>query len=334
VKPCIVADLGGTFLRCAIVEGQDSVVALERSRLAGDAGSREDDVWTGVVEAIAAYIGRNSARIPPSASIAFAFPGPIAGGFVTAAPTVRGGNAVTPDIRALLADRTRRDVVLVNDVSAAAWYFSERIAAERFAVVTISSGIGAKLCDRRHPLGVLDNHPFAGEIGHLVVDDRPGAVRCDCGGRGHLGALSSARGFEAGARRAAHNDAAGFARSLCAVRFGATASTLSNEEHLVPALHAGDAWSAALLRAAVKPLAAVLRCLCVGSGLDAIMLMGGFPQALGERYRGIVQDLVGRLSDCGPAQADLRHGIMLAGPAEEPSLLGAAAYARSGRFVS
>jgi predicted NBD/HSP70 family sugar kinase len=335
MTPCVVADLGGTFLRCALVYGGNSVAALERIRLPGDAYSRSDGIWTDIVDSIAAYVGRHASELSAASSIAFAFPGPILGGNVPAsAPTVLGGRSAMPDIRALLARRTGRAVVLLNDVSAAAWYFRGRTIANRFVVVTISSGIGAKIYDRHHPLGVLDDVPRAGEIGHLVVDYGSASVVCDCGGRGHLGAYSSARGFERSARIAARDDRAGFARSLNVTRFGATAATLSNEAHLVPALRAGDAWSMDLLRAAIRPLADVLRTLCVGCGLDGIMLMGGFAQALGESYRALVEDAVGMLSDCGPARTDLGHRIILAGPGEEPSLVGAAAYAQMSRLVS
>jgi predicted NBD/HSP70 family sugar kinase len=334
VTPCVVADLGGTFLRCAIVVG-DAIGNLERIRLPGSADSGRETIWPDIVEIIGAYVARHAEDISPASSIAFAFPGPIVdGGIPASAPTVLGGNGSIPDVRALLSYRTRRDVVILNDVSAGAWYFSQRAPANRFVVVTISSGIGAKIFDRRHPLGVLDDVPSAGEIGHLVVDDDRAAPLCDCGGRGHLGAIASARGFERAVRIAALSDGPGFGRSLNVTRFGATAQKLTNEAHLVPALQAGDPWTVALLRSAVRPLAGVLRTLCVANGLDAIMLMGGFAQALGETYRSLVANAVGSLSDAGPARRDFTHRVFLAAAGEEPSLVGAAAYERMSRLVS
>lgn len=332
MKTCIVADLGGTFLRCALVSDSGSLFGLERSRLPGDAFSRSETIWADIVDAIAAYASRHSAEVPAEAPIAFAFPGPIVGGkLITSAPTVLGGDCVVPDLRALLATRTGRDVVIINDVSAAAWYFGEHIWADRFVVVTVSSGIGAKIFDRKHPLGVLDDPPSAGEIGHLVVDERRTAPMCDCGGQGHLGAFSSARGFERIARAAAARDVGGFSQSANVTQFGATPATLSNEVHLVPALRADDAWTMSLLRASIKPLAGVLRALCVGSGLGSIVLMGGFAQELGETYRGLVEDAVGMLSDRGPARTRVPTPIVVARQCEEPSLIGAATYARMGR---
>jgi predicted NBD/HSP70 family sugar kinase len=325
---CIVADLGGTFLRCALVGDNDALTVAERIRLPGNAISRTAAVWDDIVDAIAAYARRRASDLPAGAPIAFAFPGPIVDGVPTGAPTVLGGLVDTPDVGARLAEAARRPVVMINDVSAAAWYFRERIAAERFVVVTVSSGIGAKIFDRRHPLGVIDDLPYAGEIGHLVVDGGESAPTCDCGGRGHLGSIASARGFERSARAAALADPAGFARSAAVVRFGAAAETLCNERHLVPALRLDDPWCTTLLRASTEPLTNVIRTLCVGGGLGGIVLMGGFAQALGERYRQLVVDGVGRFSDCGPSRAVMHLPVVLAGRGEEPSLVGAATFAR------
>lgn len=330
---CVVADLGGTFLRCAVVRAGTELTALERIRLPGTAASRRPEIWNEIVEAIARYIDRHAAHIRPSTPIGFAFPGPIVGGAVTAAPTVRGGGAI-PDVGSMLAERTGRTIGIVNDVSAAAWYFAERRTVDRFIVVTVSSGIGAKMFDRRHPGGVFDDTSFAGEIGHLVVDRTIDAPLCDCGGTGHLGAIASARGLERSVRAQARRDVAGFARSALAVRFGATPATLTNELHLLPALRAGDPWAMRLLRASIEPLAAVLRALCVGSGIEAVVLMGGFVQALGEPYRALVADAIGMLSDCGPARSGRPVTVMLATAGEEPSLLGAAAFMRRLQPVS
>ncbi len=331
---CIVVDLGGTFLRCGLIAEDEALVAVERFRLPGDASSRTETIWPQIVDAIAGYAARHRAKMSLSAPIAFAFPGPIASGRVTVAPTVRGGSFALPDIRAMLADRTRRDVALINDVSAAAWYFGGRFTAERFVVVTISSGVGAKIFDRRHPLGVLDDVPSAGEIGHLVVDPRRAAPLCDCGGRGHLGTFASARGFERGARLAATRDLNAFAHSAAALQFGATTATLNNEAHLVPAVQADDPWSLSLLRESIRPLAIVVRTLCVGSGLDGIVLMGGFVQALGERYRVPFEEAMFSHSDVGPARTNGQMSIVITRPGEEPSLSGAAAFLRRKAFAA
>ena len=149
------------------------------------------------------------------------------------APTVAGSTAALPDLQSILVNRTGRAVHILNDISAAAWQVSTTLAAKRFMVVTVSSGIGSKIFDRSSSQGVLDDVPYAGEIGHLTVDEAPDAPRCDCGGSGHLGAIASGRGIERQARRLAQSDPA-FRQSVCALQLGGIPETLNNEEHLVP----------------------------------------------------------------------------------------------------
>lgn len=325
---CIAADLGGTFLRCAVATTDGRLLDVRKARLAGDVGARGDDLWTHVVEIVAAYAREHASALRPDDPLVFAFPGPVVDGFCSAgAATVTGGGRMVPDIASALAAASGRRVFLLNDVSAAAWYFAERCAADRFAVVTISSGIGAKLFDRRLPRGVFDELPYAGEIGHLVVDPSPAAAACDCGGRGHLGAVASGRGVERSARLAALARPAAFAASACVMRFGASAQTLSNEAHLVPAALAGDPWARELVRCSVAPLARVLLTLAVGAGLERIVLMGGFAQRLGPFYLAAMREAFTAAGDFGAARPDAQALLTIAGPDEEPSLLGAAAYA-------
>jgi len=133
----------------------DSIVALERIRLPGMRTHVAIGYGTDVVDAMPTMLRRPLREIPASASIAFAFPGPISGGRLPQQlPRCLVAIPYAPDVRALLADRTRREVVIINDVSAAAWYFAERIAADRFVVVTSAAESAAKIFDRRHPLGV------------------------------------------------------------------------------------------------------------------------------------------------------------------------------------
>jgi glucokinase len=331
---CIVADLGGTFLRCAVATDDDRLLDVRRLRLAGDVGARGHELWTQLVAMTAAYAREHANDLAPDDPLVFAFPGPVVDGRSPAsAATVTGGRTV-PDFASALASAAGRRVLLLNDVSAAAWYFAQRCAADRFAVVTISSGIGAKLFDRRHPRGVFDELPYAGELGHLVVDRSPDAARCDCGGRGHLGAISSGRGVERSARREALARPAAFAASACVTRFGASAQTLSNEEHVVPALLVGDLWACELVKRSVEPLARVLLTLAVGAGLERIALMGGFAQRIGAFYLTVMRDAFAAAGDCGPARPDAEDLFMLSQPGEEPSLLGAALYAHRRARVS
>jgi C7-cyclitol 7-kinase len=307
----IVVDLGGTFLRIGVVDGLE-LRRLESIRLA-EFGERNGSVWDDVVARVAAYNARLEREgVAVEGGVAISFPGPVAEGRVVAgAPTVVGASRAIPDLVGAIALATRRPAVLLNDVSAAAWYFGDRLSCERFGVVTVSSGVGAKIFDRGRRPPVLDVPAYAGELGHLVIDRGPHAPACDCGGRGHLGAIASGRGFE----------------RLARLEFGDP--TLTNETDLIPALHAGEPRALALLHASVRPLASTLAAVLVGAGLERIVVIGGFARAIGALYRDVLTAELARSFDAGPIDLDIAALVNVCGPGEEPSLLGAARFAQA-----
>jgi len=326
--PPIAVDFGGTTLRLACVSSDGRFERFRHLRLGGDAFSRDGAIWDFISATIAKYA--DEAPGAPSGTIVVSFPGPLdAAGDALAAPTVSGPGNRLPDFRRELAARTRRPVMMLNDVSAAAWYFAERFGAERFAVVTVSSGIGAKTFVRTSASPVIDDLPFAGELGHLVVDWGLEALACECGGRGHLGGIASGRGIERAARLAAARDPAEFGRSAPATQFGATLERLENEAHFVPALQLRDPWALGVLRKATAPLASVLCALSVGAGLQRIAIMGGFAQHAGHVYLEVLRACFDAALGAGPAHFDTSEFFYLADPAETPSLSGAAIFGRS-----
>ncbi len=270
---------------------------------------------------------RNAAELHPTDPIVVSFPGPVAGNrHILHAPTVCGTNTDFLDLAARLEQETGRAVHLLNDVSAAAWCLGSRTEVDRFMVVTISSGIGSKVFDRQHAARVLDEPAYAGEIGHLVVDDSPDAPVCDCGGRGHLGAIASGRGVERTARRRAGKDAAGFARSYVHTCRGGLPESLTNEQHLVPAMLAGDAWALAVLRDCTRPLARALLCSTMAMGLERVFIIGGFAQALGAMYLDLLAGLVAELSQYYMLRDRIDSLIFPGYTCGEPCLLGCGAF--------
>jgi len=305
------------------------MTAIERTTvpnsLEGD--TSPSAVWDCIVSRIDDY-GRRSALLGADDPIAFAFPGPIIGGrTIVAAPTVTG-DAPLPDLAALLEARTARQVYLLNDVSAAAWHLSERLDVRRFMVVTVSSGIGAKTFDRESTSGVIDDVTYAGEIGHCKVDASADAPVCDCGARGHLGAIASGRGTMRLARRVAQADPDGFAASRCVTAYGATAATIDNERHIVPAIKDGDAWAVDVMRRAMEPLARTLSASIYAFGLERIIVVGGFALEVGERYIAALREFMD-VDAVGSPFAMRSDDIVVLGDAyPDATLLGAATYAR------
>ncbi len=327
--PALAFDLGGTFLRCGVVAEDGAVRRFERMRL-----SQEADGWDAIVACIASFTQRYGGEAAPDEPIVLAFPGPLRSReSALCAPTIRGVEAV-PDVVARLRARTGRRVWLVNDVSAAAWHLRDRLGVDRFVVVTVSSGIGCKLVDRRRPWPVFDDLPYGGEIGHVVVDDRSDAAVCDCGGVGHLGAIASGRGTERLARRLAAEAPAAFARSACARTYGATASTLTNEAHLVPAARAGDAWAWEAIRAGIAPLGRALAIVVHAAAAQRVVVIGGFAQQLGQRYANELSAALGGACSGPEFEVPVGELVVLRAADDHTCLRGAAAFGRAARAVS
>jgi glucokinase len=202
-------------------------------------------------------------------------------------------------------------VHVLNDLTAAGYrYVAEGM--RDFAVVTIGSGIGHKV--------FLDGRPRVGpggrggELGHLRLDLSPDAPVCDCGGRGHLGALASGRGTVAGVRRRAAADPDGF-----------SASALARAEEIdgpavAAAFHAGDGFVVAAVEDAVRYLGQGLAAIHLDTGVETIVLVGGFATALGERYRRLV--VAAASEACWQLGQDWDRIVVLGDRGEAPGLLG------------
>ena len=322
----LVFDLGGTHLRCAVVTGDGTLTNTTKARIATVSdGARATDVWDDIRVRLAGYVREHVDRTAPGSPIVISFPGPIdQKGNILQAPTLTGGDVNIPQLRAELEEVSGRPVHLLNDLSAAAWYLS-RVTPGRFLVVTVSSGIGSKLFDPA--IGVLDDLPFAGEIGHSMADFSPDAVTCDCGGRGHLGAIASGRGIERHARAAAQSTPRRFAESDCVRRYHATAQTLSNEEHLVPAFRDGDPWAVEVVTQCSRYLARCLVGSIIVAGLRSVVIIGGFALAAGDAYLTLLRGAARECCDYQLLREGIDQRLVLGAAEDEACLLGAAVFA-------
>jgi C7-cyclitol 7-kinase len=333
--PAIVVDAGGTNLRLAVASDDGELQHIAREPIANYLRQRYEKIWDAIADAIARYCSFADSLGETGDLLIVAVPGPVADNSrLIAAPTIDGRRRHVPDLYTNLSEKTNRRIYLLNDVSAAAWCLSERAPYSRFIVVTVSSGIGSKVVDRVHPARVLDNDPFAGEIGHLVIDASVNAPRCDCGGRGHLGAISSARGTLRLARKTAAEHPQRFADSLLFRTFRIDPRRMTNEDHLVPAALLGDPWALDVITRAAEPLARVLASTIIGAGLERAVVMGGFAQQLGSTYRAILDAHLARLIEDSGFPFPRRTFVDVMDKAEEPGLAGGAALFANRCFVT
>jgi glucokinase len=77
---------------------------------------------------------------------------------------------------------------------------------------------------------------------------------------------------------------------------GGLASSITNEDHIIPAALAGDVWALKIIRECTRPLARTLLSNVMGGGLERLFIVGGFAQALGRVYRQILLDLMIEMS--------------------------------------
>ena len=216
-----------------------------------------------------------------ASEVSVAFAGPVTdNGVVLAAPTIRGKGAEGIDVLSRLRQLwPGSKVSLLNDVTAAGYRYL-RDESDDLCIVTVGSGIGNKVFVQGNP--ITGTAARGGELGHLRVDNSPDAVRCDCGGRGHLGGIASGRGALDLAKQYAQREPQGF--SISSLAKSGAAGNLTNAD-LVRAFHEGDTWTVSLIRTIAQSLGQVLAGVHLSVGTERFVIFGGFGLALGETYR-------------------------------------------------
>jgi glucokinase len=233
-------DLGGTQLKAGLVDRDGHTLQVLRRPSRREQGP--DAVIAGLLETVD--------ELPGAQAVGLVLPGILdeEAGMVRFAANF--GFRDVP-LRALVAERTGLPVAFSHDVRAGAlaerWLGAARGAGD-FLFLALGTGISAA--------AVLDGKPYAGggyagEIGHLVVD--PGGRRCDCGARGCLETIASARAV--------------------ADRYGAPA------EEVARLAVAGDAVAGAVWAEAIDALAGALAMYVSILAPELIVIGGGLAEA-------------------------------------------------------
>jgi C7-cyclitol 7-kinase len=173
---------------------------------------------------------------------------------------------------------------------------------------------------------VVGPHGRGGEIGHFRIDSSPDAPLCDCGERGHLGALASGRASRYQVVRLAREEPREFERSLLAGPTGCNPELVENEA-LVAAYHSGDPWTAKVVQRMAEPLGTAMAAIHLTVGVERFVLIGGFALALGARYR--EQTALAAARSCWDLGLDWDRAVELGEPDDDAGLLGAGHYAAS-----
>jgi predicted NBD/HSP70 family sugar kinase len=318
--PVLVVEVGGTSVRAACFDpGRQALERFLTAPTPNHLDGERPTLQQEVLEAMGALAARVLDGDEPTV-VAVAYPGPLdEAGRVLATPTVLGEARTPFELQQACEELwPGAAVYTMNDLTAAGYRYVAG-GLRDFAVVTVGSGIGHKVfLDGRPRVGPGSR---GGEIGHLRLDFTADAPLCDCGGRGHLGGLASGRGTVSALRRRAAAEPAAYAAS--ALRQIGDARQIDGAA-VAAAYRADDAFTVAGVRDAARYLGQGLAAIHLDTGVERIILVGGFALALGESYRKLV---AAAAEDASWQIGQDWDAIVGLGEGDDPGLLGGGLFA-------
>ncbi len=274
--PILVFEAGGSTLRAGRFEPHPTPAVRDvRERPTPSGGPAE------VLEALSA-LGRLVLGAAVPSRVGIAWPGPIdARGVALASPTVAATLEAFPVASTLEAMYPGVDIHVTNDLSAAG-YRQVYGGNLDFCILTIGSGIGHKVFLGGEP--IVGPGFKGGELGHLRLDLRDDAIRCACGGSGHLGGIASGWATIAGIKREAAADRAAFEASRLWTTTDGSTDRIDGPS-VAQAFALKDPWVRHQIQARARFLGMGLASVHLGVGVEDFIIVGGFAHALGEEYR-------------------------------------------------
>ena len=196
-RHAIGVDLGGTFLKLALLDGVGRIVARDTVPTGGAEG--HEAVLRRIAAGVRVLVDAAPARAV--AAVGVGVPGLVdmAAGVTRDLPNLPGRWFDVP-VGATLADATGLPTYLINDASAfvlAEHRLGAASGTETAIFLTVGTGIGGGLVTHGQPVFGLGG--AAGEFGHLIV--LPDGPRCTCGNRGCVEPLASGPAIAAEAVR-------------------------------------------------------------------------------------------------------------------------------------
>lgn len=221
-----------------------------------------------------------------------------------------------------------------NDANAAAYGEYHQgcgMDARMFVCITLGTGVGGGIIDRGDVVRGARN--FAGEIGHMTIDER--GPRCKCGNRGCLEAFIGADALVREARREMRRSGSSSGGRHLGARTGLT------PEHIARAARQGDRAALAVFDRAAEHLGTAVASLVNLLNPDIIGIAGGVAggfDLMQKRLRDVVAERAFRESSRAVTIARGRLGLnaaavgaaLMARQAAKPATLRSARRARRG----
>jgi len=297
VAPAIVVDMGGTTTRIALFGDERILDVIRFATPKHPAGAPAIERHLDRIAAEVSQLrhahpdcGADEVGVAVGATIDTA-------GCVRNASTLWGEAHAGFDLRSALRARLPwADLVLCNDIAAAAWRYQE---LGRFALITVSTGVAVKVFDDALPFAaklLAGTDGLGGEIGHVRVDTGRRADMaapssgaddddgwCECGNEGDLCSYCSGPATVRAAVRRARRFPAQWRdsvlHSLCDGRPERITSHLLSD-----ASRSGDAFTMQILNEATRPLAGMILQTSALLGLRQFVIMGGFAHGVGQPW--------------------------------------------------
>jgi glucokinase len=187
-RVAVAVDLGGTSLKCALVDPAGRVLHAERHPTLPDRGPRA--VLSTVGDLVDLLVEKAAGDGHRPVGVGLAVPGVVDEAEGVAVSSANLGFHRTP-VAAPLARRLRLPVAVGHDVRLGG-LAEARLGAGQGSRSTLFVAIGTGVASAHVVGGRVDPgaHGASGELGHLVI--RPAGPACGCGARGCLEAVASA----------------------------------------------------------------------------------------------------------------------------------------------
>jgi glucokinase len=184
----VAIDVGGTGMKCALVDRDGAMVHVERRATGAQRGP--EAVIATILEVAEGLAEKGRADGYRVAAAGLAVPGVIDEAAGVAVWSANVGFRDVP-LRDLLRDRIGLPTVLGHDVRAGGLAEARLGAGRGYGhVLMVPIGTGIAAAHVVHGKAFTGAHGAAGEIGHIIV--RPGGRPCGCGANGCLEAEASA----------------------------------------------------------------------------------------------------------------------------------------------
>ena len=180
-------DLGGTKILTALADSEGRIISSVKIDTQASLGPEK--VIANMIKSISLVV--KQARVPLSrvSRVGIGAPGPILGqAIIVSPPNLPGWLHV--NIKSVMQKKLKKKIYVENDANAAAFgefCFGAGKGFKNLVYITLSTGIGG---------GIIINGKIytgsigtAGEIGHMVIDQK--GPKCGCGNRGCLEALAA-----------------------------------------------------------------------------------------------------------------------------------------------